>query len=49
MYEKLMYDNFRLYQYFLRLESQQKEEVRRKRAEDDGPNHAEASEIGDQQ
>jgi len=48
MYEKLMHENFSLYQYFLRCEAQQKEEARRKRVEDDGPCHEEASETGDQ-
>lgn len=50
MLEKYMYDNLSLYQYFqrCRFEEKQAQELRRKRAEDDGPTHEESSENGDQ-
>ena len=50
MFDKLIFENLSLYQYFQKCEYDKKkaQESRRKRVEDDGPCHEEASETGDQ-
>lgn len=50
MFDKLMFENLKLYEYFqrCRYEERKAQELRRKHAEDDGPNHEESSENGGQ-